>query len=277
MHKGRPLRIIAITSLAIAMMMVLATYYKSAKVQGVIYARVNGVPITMSDLEIAKRNLPQNYAQQPDDKIHALLLNIVVHQKMSALKARKQGIAKDPEFKRLLNYHKEAMLATAGLNAYLKEEITEARLRAIYEKIQATIPVREEKHIISYTFTNGKAANAFAENPKEYRGSERLNSTDMGFKTVKNLPQALKNLEKDDTIVDTITTGKQKKWVVYLVRDTRKIQEQTYADLRSQLEQRLIEEYKAKYYKALEQEFTVEYYGQDGEKIQLPKEQKQQR
>lgn len=111
-----------------------------------VVAKVDGVEIHKSDLDMAASSLGPQYQQLPDDQKQAAALSQVIDVKLLAKNAAAAGLDKTDDFKKRLAFLQERELH----NAYLRKEVFDAvkdeEVKARYEKEIASLPKEEEVH-----------------------------------------------------------------------------------------------------------------------------------
>ena len=116
-----------------------------------IIATVNGEAILNSDLTMFYDSLPQQYRQVPMVSLYDQLLEGLIESRLLAQEARKAGLLDDPTVKRRLAYITNDLLQRSYLDQLLAVEITEERMRALYEATIANQQGAEEvsaRHIL---------------------------------------------------------------------------------------------------------------------------------
>lgn len=119
-----------------------------------VVATVNGQPLTEADLNLAAGELSQQFAQLPAEQRRAAALSAAIEIKVLAAKAVADGLDKDADFQRRLAFLKERALHGEMVEKGVVDKITDADVRARYDKeIAATPPVNEvhARHILVKT------------------------------------------------------------------------------------------------------------------------------
>ena len=111
-----------------------------------VIARVGGSTITMSDLDDAARNLPEQAQAIPKQTLYPMLLDRLISSEALAEEARKQGLDKQPEVKRALEHTVNQTLANALLSRDVGPSITEQAIQAAYDATYKGKPGPEEVH-----------------------------------------------------------------------------------------------------------------------------------
>ncbi len=119
-----------------------------------VVARVNGIVIHRSDLLLAMQDLPQQYRALPLKVLYTPLLNQIVDRKLIAEAAEKEKLDQNPLVKQRIALAREETLESAYIGQRLKKELTEAKLKALYDaKVKTMKPVEEvrARHILVKT------------------------------------------------------------------------------------------------------------------------------
>lgn len=119
-----------------------------------VVATVNGEPITEADLTQAEADLESQFAQLAPEQRHAAALSAVVEIRLLAAKAVEQGLDKDPDFQRRAAFLQQRALHSELVDKNVADKITDADVRARYDKqLSDTPPVNEvhARHILVKT------------------------------------------------------------------------------------------------------------------------------
>jgi len=111
-----------------------------------VLASVNGEKITERDLGIAYAGLSDSVKQQPQQQVLPQLLNELINAKALEIEARKENLQKDPDVKAQMDAASGAVLQNALLRKDLAPQLTEDKLKAIYQAQYAGKPGEEEIH-----------------------------------------------------------------------------------------------------------------------------------
>jgi peptidyl-prolyl cis-trans isomerase C len=148
-----------------------------------VVATVNGKPITEADLTMAEQDMAQQFAQMPEDQRRAAALSAIMEIRLMAEKAQKDGLDKDTEFQRRLAFLNERALHSAVIDKDVAGAVTDAEIRAAYDKqIAATPPVNEVKarHILVKTKEEAEAIIKDLDAGKKFEDIAKEKSTDPG-------------------------------------------------------------------------------------------------
>jgi peptidyl-prolyl cis-trans isomerase C len=99
-----------------------------------VVATVNGYKIRLSDLAKAAQSLPPQLQQAPPQELYPVLLNRLVDERALLVKARQSGAAKQPSVAKSMHEAADRALESAYLRAEVKPELSDAAVKAYYEK-----------------------------------------------------------------------------------------------------------------------------------------------
>ena len=111
-----------------------------------VVATVGGEEITEADLSFAAEDLAQDLAQMPAQERRAFLLRVLIDMKVMAGAAEEAGMDQTELFAQRLNYLKERALRRAYFADAIAGQVTEAAIRADYDKFVADFQPQEEVH-----------------------------------------------------------------------------------------------------------------------------------
>jgi peptidyl-prolyl cis-trans isomerase C len=111
-----------------------------------VLARVQGMEIRQSDLEAEMRRLPAELRGMPPQMLAPLLLDQMITQKALVAAARAQGLDRDAEVRARIQRAEEETLQQAVLLREVEPLLTEAALRARFQRQLAARPAEEEVH-----------------------------------------------------------------------------------------------------------------------------------
>src|SRR5579863_7735098 len=124
-----------------------------------IVARINGQVLHRSDLQQALHGAPPQVQQTPFEQIYPQLLNRMAAGLLLAQAGRKAKLDANPAIKSQIFLSETEILADAYIASLAREQITEAKLRAAYDKYTQTAPAQEEvsaRHILVPTEQEAK-------------------------------------------------------------------------------------------------------------------------
>lgn len=249
-----------------------------------VVARVNGFDIYRSDVEDALRNLPPEARQQPVEKLYNAVLDNMIGTTLVAQAARRAKVQDDPAVKRALGLVQDQVLSQLYFQRLVEKSVTEAKLKAAYDKYVKTAPPREEvnaRHILLPTEAEAKAVIEqlkkgadFAALAKEKSADPagRASGGELGWFTkdemVPEIADAAFKLKKGEFTATPVKT--QFGWHVVKVEDRRKAAPPTFEQIRPQLFSQLAREVAAEKMKELKTAAKVEVFNPDGTKPGAP-------
>lgn len=118
---------------------------KKAPVDNVV-ASVNGAPVYESDVNLLYQSLPEQYKRMPMAQIYDQLVSAVIDRKMIAQAAAKAGMESNEEVIKRINFYREGVLQDRYLTVNVESELTEVKLRKIYDEMNAKTVPEDEVH-----------------------------------------------------------------------------------------------------------------------------------
>ena len=199
-----------------------------------VVADVDGHKITYAEVMELKTTLPKQYKSMPDDKLFPVLLNQVVDTYLLNKAAQASGEAKNPEVEKSIAKATEEIVSQAYLFAKVKDQVSDAAVKAKYDEIVKAFKPEPEIHLFHILVDKEDVAKAVIKalkggtDFKKLAQSKSKDATakdggDLGFFRKSELPQdladaafALKAGSYSDTPVKT-DFG----WHVLKVAETR--------------------------------------------------------
>lgn len=126
-----------------------------------VVARVDGEPILLSDLAAAMRDLPEELRGAPTQMLYPLLLDQIIAGRSVTAAARRAGLDRDEEVRARIRRAEEQELQQAWLTREIASRVTDAAIRARYDRDVANRPAEEEvraRHILVPTESEARAA-----------------------------------------------------------------------------------------------------------------------
>ncbi|WP_459859450.1 peptidylprolyl isomerase [Dongia sp. agr-C8] len=123
-----------------------------------VVATINGTPITRQDVLDSASDLPPQYQAQID-KLFPQLLNRLIGIRLVEAKGREQGLADDPEVKRIVKQAEEDAISRVYIQKIVSERVTEDSLKQAYDAALAENPPQIEiraSHILVKTEEEAK-------------------------------------------------------------------------------------------------------------------------
>jgi len=251
----------ALAATAAAAIVAVSAFATFAQAPDPVVARVNGVEIHQSDLQIAEEDVGQNLPQGGEDAKRDYLVRYLSDMILLAQAAEERRLQDDPDFKRRAALARNKVLMEALLQNEGKKSLTDQALHAVYDDAIKQMGNEEEVHArhILFRVANpaddkaskeaedkvkavidrlkkgedfAKLANELTEDP-----SGRKDGGDLGYFTkdqmVPEFSTVAFKLDKG-SISDPIKT--QFGWHVLKVEDKRKRQPPEYDKVKPQLE-----------------------------------------
>ena|SRR5690348_878946 len=151
------------------------------KLKDPVVAIVNGQKIHLSELEVAKQSLPQQYRNMPMTAIYPALLDRIVDSKLVEQDGRKHKVTEDPAFKKRMAFVEEQVIQDFWLQKEIAAKVTPERLKQVYQERLKTMPAEEEvhaRHILVATEAEAKAIIADLKKGADFDKLAREKSTD---------------------------------------------------------------------------------------------------
>jgi len=115
-----------------------------AQAENPVIARVNGIELHRSDLDVLRRGLPPQLRSEPIDKVYPIVLRRLIDGKLLIEAARQAKLEQDPELQRRLAQFEDRLLQQAYIDRLVAEAVTDEKLRARYQTEIAGKGGREE-------------------------------------------------------------------------------------------------------------------------------------
>ncbi len=111
-----------------------------------VLATINGDPVTEEDVDIAEADLDAQFAQLPPDQKRAAALSALIEIRLVAAKAHSEGLDQDAEFQQRMDFLRQRALHSAYIQKDISDHISDADMRARYDKEIASAPPVNEVH-----------------------------------------------------------------------------------------------------------------------------------
>lgn len=111
-----------------------------------VVAKVDDSTIRLSDLAAIARTLPPQAQALPMQQLYPMLLDQLIDARAVAAEARRKGMDKDPEIKRQVDAAAQRAFESAVLEREVGPAVSDAALRARYDRDVAGKPGVEEVH-----------------------------------------------------------------------------------------------------------------------------------
>ncbi len=238
-----------------------------------VVARLNGQEIRQSDVLRARGRLPASLRDKPAEQIVPMLTTIVINSRLLADEARSQGIAYEPQVRRQIDLVTDLVLEQELLDRYLAKQITEAAVRARYEKLAAEVAGTEQiraRHILLRSEDQARdvirslgAGRPFEQLARESSVDPTADTGgDLGYFTHGEMAEPFSDaafrLQPGQFTRNPVQT--EFGWHVILVEDRRPAVPPPLSQVRDQIRNLLTAELRKEYVESLRQKATVERF-----------------
>lgn len=241
-----------------------------------VVATVAGVEILASELAMAEGDLDPQFARLPDEQRRVAALAAVIDIKTLARKAESEELDQTEDFKKLMAFQRDRALHNALFKASVVDPVTDADIKARYDKEVAATPPEEEvsaRHILLKTEEEAKAVIAELDAGKDFIELAKEKSTgpsapqggDLGYFTKgRMVPEfeavafALKSGEYAKEPVQT-----QFGWHVIKLEDRRETAAPAFEEVADQVRQVVMRERYGDLIKAAREEIAIEVLDPD--------------
>ncbi|MDF1608024.1 peptidylprolyl isomerase [Hoeflea sp. YIM 152468] len=145
-----------------------------------VVATVAGVEIHASELTLAESDLDPQFAQMPAEQRRVAALAAVIDIKTLARKAEAEKLDQTDEFKKLMTFQRDRALHNALFRATVVDPVSDADIKARYDKEIAATPPEEEinaRHILLKTEEEARAVIAELDGGKDFAELAKEKST----------------------------------------------------------------------------------------------------
>ena len=146
-----------------------------------VVAKVGGVEILKSEIDLAVTGLDPQLANLPDAQKRVAALSSVIDIKLLAADASKEGLQDDAAFKQRIAYLTDRELHNAYFKKHVVDAVTPDEVKARYEAEIAKIEPQDEvraRHILVKTEDEAKAVIADLDGGKDFVELAKEKSTD---------------------------------------------------------------------------------------------------
>lgn len=153
----------------------------AAFAQDVVVARVGDLEILQSELDLAVANLDPQLQQLPDEQKKIAALSGAIDVKLLAGDAKTEGLDKEDAFKQRMQFIEDRELHNAYFKKHVLDSVTDADVKARYEKEVADMPQEEEvraRHILVKTEEEANKLIADLDAGKDFIELAKEHSTD---------------------------------------------------------------------------------------------------
>lgn len=247
-----------------------------------VVATVNGLPIRLSELEVAQQSLPQQYRNMPLQAVFPALLDRIIDSKLVVQEGKKSKVNEDPAFKKRMAFVEDQVLQDFWIQREIARRVTAEKLQQRYEERLKSMPTEEEvhaRHILVSTEDEAKALIAEIKKGAAFDKLAKEKSTDkasgaeggdLGWfkksdmvKEFADAAFALKKGELSDTPVKT-----QFGYHVIKLEDRRKAPPPAFEELADQLREEMAREAVTAQLDQLRSGAKIEKFNIDGSKAE---------
>ncbi len=146
-----------------------------------VVAKVGNLEIHQSELDLAVANLDPQLAQLPDDQKKVAALSAAIDVKLLAADATAEKLDQTDDFKKRMQYLTDRELHNAYFKKHVVDTVTDADVKARYDKEVAGLPKQEEvhaRHILVKTEDEAKDVIKQLEAGKDFAELAKEKSTD---------------------------------------------------------------------------------------------------
>ncbi|MBR0673612.1 peptidylprolyl isomerase [Neoroseomonas soli] len=219
-----------------------------------VVARVDGEPILLSDLAAATRDLPEELRGAPTQMLYPLLLDQIIAGRAVTAAARRAGLDRDEEVRARIRRAEEQELQQAWLTREIASRVTDAAIRARYDRDVANRPAEDEvraRHILVPTESEARAALAEVRGGADFTEVAQRRSTgpgareggDLGFfrrgDMVPEFAEAAFTLQAGQISENPVRSPFG--WHVIKVEDRRRAAAPPFEEVSSAIRQQLLE------------------------------------
>lgn len=247
-----------------------------------VVASVGGEKITVADMQGALAQLPPQVMNLPRDKIVPLVLGQLVSQKAIEVAAKKSKLENDPDVKAAMKQASEAALMNAYIKNQVAPKITDATMKAYYDKNYGNKKPEEEvhaRHILVDSEAKAKDLIAQLDKGADFAKLAAENSSDTA--TAKNNGGDLSWFKKGDMIADFSKVAFATKpntytkqpvhtvygWHIIQVLGTRTAPVPKYEEVQGQIRQEMLRKEISKVVQAAEKSVKIIHYDENGKPL----------
>lgn len=242
-----------------------------------VVARVDGAEIRLSEVAEAAQRLPEQLRGMPPQVLFPLLIDQMISEAVVTQAGRKAGLQNSPELRRQMVQIEDQLVQQALIGREIQAQVTEASLRARYQREIADQPAEAEvraRHILVQTESEARAIIAslaggadFAATAKEKsRGPGAAEGGDLGFFKKEDMPEALAEaafaLQPGQVGPEPVRT--QFGWHVVKVEERREQPKPSFEEAEPGLRRAASEEVAEALVERLRGEARIERFGLDG-------------
>lgn len=144
-----------------------------------VIARIGGIDVRASELKFAEGDLDPQLAQMPEEQRRVAALAAIIDIKSLARKAEAEKLDESEEYKKQIAFLRDRTLHNLLFKAKVMDSITDADVKARYDKEVAATPPEEEvkaRHILVKTEEEAKKIIADLDAGKDFLELAKLSS-----------------------------------------------------------------------------------------------------
>lgn len=242
-----------------------------------VVARVDGQDIRMSDIAEAAQSLPEQLRGMPPQMLFPMLLDQLIDRRALAAQARKSGLEKNEDVRKLMEAAADRALQSAFVSREIGPMVSDAALKARYDAEIAGKPGPEEVRARHILVADEAAAKKIIEELKkggDFAALAKQHSSDPGAQQGGDLGF----FKKDDMVGEFATAAFALKpgeitlvpvktqfgWHIIKLEERRAAPAPTFEDSRDELRQKMIQEAYQKLSTAARNQVKVERFNMDG-------------
>ena len=242
-----------------------------------VVATVAGQDIRMSDISEAAQGLPEQLRSMPPQMLFPMLLDQLIDRRALAVQARKSGLEKNEDVRKLMEAAADRALQSAYASREIGPMISDAALKARYDAEIAGKPGAEEvraRHILVADEATAKKIIEELKKGGDFATLAKQHSSDPGAQQGGDLGF----FKKDDMVGEFATAAFALKpgeitlvpvktqfgWHIIKLEERRAAPAPTFEESRDELRQKMIQEAYQKLSTAARNQVKVERFNMDG-------------
>lgn len=166
---------------ALTALLVVSSVASAEDAKDPVVAKIDGVDVTKSELDLAEGNVDPQLAQLPPEQKRLAALTAIIDSKVIAAKAKAEKLDEQPEFKRRVQFIVDRELHNSYFKTHIVDVVTDADVKARYDAEVKAMPKVEEvhaRHILVKTEDEAKAIIKELGEGKDFAELAKQKSTD---------------------------------------------------------------------------------------------------
>jgi peptidyl-prolyl cis-trans isomerase C len=272
-NRALPARRIGLLGAAAGFVLLFAPTTATLAQSDPVVAKVNGVEIHQSDVDVAEEEMAEQLAQLPAEARRDYLITYLADMLLVDKAADDQKLAQGVEFQRRLTFARNRLLMDTLMQSVGKDAVTDAALHKVYDEAAKQIGDEQEvhaRHILVETEADAKAVLVELKKGTDFAALAKQKSKDpgaadggdLGYFTkdqmVPEFAEVAFKLNKGQTS-DPVKT--QFGWHIIKVEDKRKREVPSFEQVKPQLESYLVRKAQADYVSKLRDGAKIERVG----------------